>query len=89
MKNNGYMIIIDHMTKNPSANEMEATAKWMRDSLRIGGVKVCRELVKQAVETWNMAYKTALEAGPHNPEGTPERANQLARAYISGYLRTH
>ena len=28
--------------------DVEAVARWMRDSLRIGGLKSCRELVKEA-----------------------------------------
>lgn len=29
--------------------DKERTAKWMRDSLRIGEIKVCRELIEEAL----------------------------------------
>lgn len=29
--------------------DVERLAKWMRDHLRIGGLKVCRELIQQAL----------------------------------------
>lgn len=55
VSNKGLQLILDHMRvkgflHNTTAWEIEKTAEWMRDSLRIGGIRVCRELVKQALE---------------------------------------
>lgn len=34
---------------NPSPEDIEHTARYMRDSLRIGGIKACRALVLGAI----------------------------------------
>ncbi len=47
------------------------------------------EVIREITEVWDSIYEQALTPGPHNPEGTPGRAEQLARIYMSGYLRTH
>ncbi len=30
--------------------DVEGLARWMRDSLRVGGLRQCREVIKQAQE---------------------------------------
>lgn len=37
------------LTANPSSQEIETLARWMRDSLRIGGVKICHSLIQEAL----------------------------------------
>jgi hypothetical protein len=36
-------------TDQPSPEDIERTARYMRDSLRIGGIKACRALVLGAI----------------------------------------
>lgn len=45
------------------------------------------EAIRELQRVWNTVYAAALKKGPHNPKGLPERAEQLARSYMSGYLR--
>lgn len=46
-------------------------------------------MVREVQQVYDAVYADALTVGPHNPTGSPERAEQLTRAYMSGYLRTH
>jgi hypothetical protein len=34
-------------------NDVEALAKWMRDTLRIGGLPECRRLIAEAIQVQN------------------------------------
>ena len=45
------------------------------------------EAIREMLTLWNTVYAEAIRKGPHNPEGTSERAEQLTRAYMSGKLR--
>jgi hypothetical protein len=42
---------------------------------------------REAVDVWRAVYAEALRRGPHNPAGSRQRADQLARAYMAGWLR--
>jgi hypothetical protein len=46
------------------------------------------EAMREFIAAWNQVYGEALKRGPHNPKGTAERAEELTRAYFSGWLRT-
>ena len=44
------------------ATATEAVARWMRDSLRIGGIKACREIVATAINA-TLAEAKAMTEG--------------------------
>ena len=48
-----------------------------------------RQDMLELMNAWDQVYAEAKRKGPHNPKGTDERAEQLARAYMSGVLRNH
>lgn len=45
------------------------------------------EAIATAMEVWQTVYPVFLTRGAHNPDASPERAEQLTRAYMSGWLR--
>lgn len=50
--------------------------------------KEAAEVIREVITVCDVIYAHALEIGPHNPDGTPERAEELTRAYMTSYLRT-
>ena len=47
-----------------------------------------QSVARDTQRVWDTVYAAAKKRGPQNPKGTPERAEELTRAYMSGYLRT-
>lgn len=37
-------------TDKPTEEDIERVAKYMRDTLRIGGIRVCRALIREAIK---------------------------------------
>ena len=49
--------------------------------------KEAQGALRSAMAVWDTVYDEALKQGPHNPQGTRQRAEELTRAYMSGWLR--
>lgn len=52
-------------------------------------VREFRDSLKNMMDHWDVVYAAALKSGPHNPDGTKERAEQLTRAYMSKFVGVH
>src|SRR5262245_48570132 len=44
-------------------------------------------IVSELQEIYDTIYASVLKRGRHNPTGSAERAEQLTRAYMSGYFK--
>jgi len=49
---------------------------------------IAQDAMRRLNDRWIEVYEIAIKKGPHNPDGTSERAEQLARAWMSGFLRS-
>jgi hypothetical protein len=47
------------------------------------------QALRTAMRMWDEVYRAALQNRDANPDGSHERADQLARAYMSGWIRSH